>query len=145
MGHSAGAQITGLLVFDSKWLSKAIRESIRCVIALEGIFDIPALADSHPNFGPWFLDLAFPDVGTLRRDASPKPVSAHDRNLQYQIVYSLEDEYKMEAQTDSYMLKLMKAGIDACCNKDIKGSHDDILKDPCLLDFIEECLSDMKL
>lgn len=136
-GHSAGAQISGLLALDSKWLSNGAWKWIEGVVGIEGIYDIYRLAQTHEKFIPWFIELQFPDISTWKL-ASPHWTTAARNDLKYAVVYSKEDEYEMEVQSVEFVKKLEADGINVVFESSLNGSHDGILNQDNLVNFIKE-------
>lgn len=141
VGHSAGCQITGLVSLQAKWISNEPWNWISGVIAIEGIFDIPSLAESHPNFVPWFLTKQFPDEN-LWNEASPQLVPIERKNLKYLIIYSKNDEYQMEDQSVNFFRRL-KGLLDVTYNDKLGGSHDGILELDCLYCCISQFINNI--
>jgi acetyl esterase/lipase len=135
IGHSAGAQLTGLVGLQKKWVCNGAFGWIKGVVSIEGILDIPALAVSHPKFVPWFLDLQFPDKDKWTA-ASPHHVEIErDSHFKYAVVYSKDDEFEMEQQSVAFYEKL-KCKLEAVYVDTLGGSHDGTLNQQNLVDFI---------
>jgi acetyl esterase/lipase len=131
-GHSAGAQIASMLALAGTCVS------IAAVVGVEGIYDIDALAKSHPKFVPWFLDIAFKVEDRVK--ASPqfaKCVMKPD----FAIIYSHQDEYEMLDQSLAFHRKLLQDGILVEYTDQITGTHDGILQNVALFDYIDEFIS----
>ena len=141
-GHSAGAQLTGLIALQKKWLTAETGNWILGVIGVEGIYDIPRLAVSHPTFVDWFLKWQFPDSLSWK-EASPQWVDV-ERRIFYAICYSMQDEYRMESQSDLFFAKI-KGMMPITYQKELGGSHDGILLQENLILFILKSVQDWLL
>ncbi|KAG5458045.1 MAG: Alpha/Beta hydrolase protein [Olpidium bornovanus] len=141
-GHSAGAQITGLLVLVDKYLgelcppgSRTLRDCVQGVVAVEGIFDIKRMLDAHPSYID-FVQTAFgPQDNSERalavlRDASPQyhDVPTDCPNFpHYLVIHSAEDELLEIPPSQAFQEHLNSGGAAACLELGLKGDHFGIL------------------
>ncbi|OZJ05255.1 hypothetical protein BZG36_02320 [Bifiguratus adelaidae] len=133
VGHSAGGQLGGLLVFDESFL-KEVRHSIKGVVGVEGIYDIPRLLETWPNY-IGFIKQGFGDDAAVYQKASPQYASPHRpdgriRLPSYLIVHSPEDELVDMEQSNRYFEHVREAGAGPVVELDIsmKGTHFDMLQ-----------------
>ncbi|KAJ1564587.1 hypothetical protein HK096_007239 [Nowakowskiella sp. JEL0078] len=144
IGHSAGAQITGILVLQSqKWLGD-VSDCIKGVIGVEGIYDIPGMITDYPSYRE-FVELAFgpQDQNNVWEAASPLycELDRLDSNFPaYLIIHSLEDELLKPDPSVQFFNFIQKFGGLAVINTELCGNHFGILKTKifldCCLDFV---------
>jgi acetyl esterase/lipase len=137
IGHSCGAHISGLILFQSGWIDENVKNWIIGYIGIQGIYSLDALLKSHPTYDSWFLSYAFPDKNWDQLDLY--------NNLSYfsvkaLVIYSLEDELVNFNHSEMFYQALLGVGIDSEICKDISDSHDGILKNDLLFEKIHRFL-----
>ncbi|KAI8917400.1 Alpha/Beta hydrolase protein, partial [Entophlyctis helioformis] len=143
VGHSAGAQLTGLLALQKRWLSEPTRCLIKGVVGIEGIYSIPDLAATYPAYVDWFLVRAFSSDRRVWRQASPMHAAMGtgfntQAGFTYVLVQSREDELVNVEQTTDYerVLRGHGGGWNVSVRLERGGLHDAILRDSWLHDVI---------
>ena len=144
-GHSAGGQLTGLLTLCPEYLnSPSVQASIKGVIGIEGIYDIPKLIERWPEYSD-FVELAFTTDKHLWTNGSPQYFKCN--NLPpYLILHSLEDELVNREQADAYYEHLQSFAKDPKTielDMSVTGKHDPMLKEELLyqkvFEFVQKC------
>ncbi|KAI8910878.1 Alpha/Beta hydrolase protein [Gorgonomyces haynaldii] len=136
VGHSCGAQLSGLVCLTDRYLKLS---QIKIVVGVEGIYDIPSLASVHPDWIDWFIGWQFPDK-TKWDEASPLQQATVP--IKYGIVYSLDDEYKMQDQSLNMKQKMLEIGAQVKYDESLGGSHDGILTQENLYKLLLEWFDD---
>ncbi|KAJ3086404.1 Kynurenine formamidase [Quaeritorhiza haematococci] len=147
-GHSAGGQLSGLLVLEPKWLEEVggpeLYQSVVGVIGVEGIYNIPKLIKTWPAYID-FIEGAFgKEEEGLWKDASPqyKSLSAKGRVLpSYLVIHSLEDELVDLPQAEEYVQHLKgmeptRSGLAVALNTECKGKHFEMLREKGFFDAV---------
>ena len=115
-GHSAGAWIAAMISLRGTQfglLEQHLRENLRVFVGLEGIYDLPKLAQDYPLYADWFLSQTFgPDRDSAWANASPQHVEPianwNDLGHAWLIVQSPNDELINMAQAKGFYSKLAK-------------------------------------
>ncbi|KAJ3186652.1 hypothetical protein HDU85_007472 [Gaertneriomyces sp. JEL0708] len=145
-GHSAGGQLTGLLTLQPKWLEELggpeLRNAIKGVIGIEGIYDIPHLINVWPSYVD-FVEMAFTSDQSVWKDASPQYHSLTETKYDlppYLIIQSPEDELIEADHANRYYDHLRTFGTDVELLTSVKGTHFEMLKTKdffqAIMDFI---------
>ncbi|KAI9146475.1 Alpha/Beta hydrolase protein [Paraphysoderma sedebokerense] len=155
VGHSAGGQITGMLLLNS-YLTElggsALLKSIRGIIGVDGIYDVPDLLHEYPTYSD-FIVQAFSSDSKLWESGSPISYSINEkssevlrnvaRNIKYLVLHSLEDELLTTRQSERYFnhLKSFLPNVELDM-KSVKGTHFGMLETSefyeRLVKFVEE-------
>ncbi|TPX62451.1 hypothetical protein SpCBS45565_g07013 [Spizellomyces sp. 'palustris'] len=140
IGHSAGAQITGLLTLDPSWLENlggiGLWEAVKGVVGVEGIYDIPKLVEVWPTYVD-FIQMAFTEDTDIWRRASPQYYALEGRNLPpYLVVHSPDDELIEVAHSERYFKHLETMGPRVLLNTDVRGKHFEMLREKAFFDIV---------
>ncbi|CAG8676179.1 8986_t:CDS:1 [Acaulospora morrowiae] len=131
MGHSVGAFICGQLIFMPEFIGRHDRklfQSIRSVIGIQGIYDIPLLLEVWPKYID-FVELAFGKDESVYKNSSPTNNSVAVSVPSHLIIHSMEDELVDVDQSYNYFEHVKKCGgIDLEMNNSLKGNHEGILQ-----------------
>ncbi|CAG8434955.1 7706_t:CDS:1 [Ambispora gerdemannii] len=153
-GHSAGAFMTGQLVFCPEYIDDDdVYARICGVIGMEGIYDIPRLLATWPTYID-FVEAAFGKDEKIYKDASPQYHSLKKFNNEhvkkripppYLIIYSYEDELIDFEQSRSYQQHVCEeGGVYVEIETSLLGKHDAILETEALHKRIIEFISKFK-
>ena len=123
VGHSAGAHIAGTIATTPGLLALAKPAGF---VGLEGIYDIPQLADRWPKYPDWFLTKAFGDEKGWAK-ASPTRAKVASRSP-WLLVHSKADELVDVPQTEEFARHLRSAGVRVDVFTPDKGSHDGVIR-----------------
>ncbi|CAG8734082.1 21823_t:CDS:1, partial [Cetraspora pellucida] len=147
VGHSVGAFLSAQLVFTPEYLinasgsfsknideAKKLLNSIRGIVGIEGIYDIPSLLERWPAYTK-YVEPAFGTDPEVYKSVSPKYNSTNDTVIKipsYLIVHSLEDELVDIEQANNFykyitQIKINEFSVDY--QTGIKGTHDGILEE----------------
>ncbi|KAI9014840.1 Alpha/Beta hydrolase protein [Gaertneriomyces semiglobifer] len=133
-GHSAGGQLTGLLTLQPTWLEELggpeLRNAIKGVIGIEGIYDIPHLINVWPSYVD-FVEMAFTSDQSAWKDASPQYYSLTETKYDlppYLIIQSPEDELIEADHAKRYYDHLRTFGKKVELMTSVKGTHFEMLK-----------------
>ncbi|KAM0748377.1 alpha/beta-hydrolase [Meredithblackwellia eburnea MCA 4105] len=143
IGHSAGAfmalttvQVPPTGVTPSFTVPESIRSSIKGIIAVDGIYDLPDLLKEYPTYH-YFVDDAFGKDEVVLANESPSnwsfPPGAIPRIL---VLHSREDELLSLRQPTLYaaqMAKLKDSGMAVEVEVDfatLKGGHEACVRSP---------------
>ncbi|KAI8800066.1 Alpha/Beta hydrolase protein [Cladochytrium replicatum] len=162
VGHSAGAHINGMLMFEPEHLERLggreLFDAIAGVVDVEGIFDIPLLSRMYPSYNDFIYGAFTKDVKAWV-DASPrfksmrKLTEEEERTLNlkggdgthclppYLIVQSLEDELLSPDQAVQYFEHILKeggvgAGRATLDTTSLQGSHSGVLRKRAFFDTV---------
>lgn len=121
VGHSAGAFMAALLVFDENfsqiWKSTNSPLFIKSVIGIEGIYDLPTILEDYPDYLAWVVDPAFGKNPKVYSEASPTTIikrinnSESNYNIPWIIVWSEYDELVNKRQGDDFSKALNQHSI----------------------------------
>jgi acetyl esterase/lipase len=125
MGHSAGAFLSALIAFDRRY--GEIFPGIKGYIGLEGIYDLPELAQKWPAYPEWFLSPAFGSNRSPWKDFSPQYLPL-DNKAPWLVVHSVDDELVDLAQSQKFFDRLKNSGVPAQFYKATQKSHDEVVK-----------------
>ncbi|CAG8691141.1 35829_t:CDS:1 [Gigaspora margarita] len=135
VGHSVGAFLSAQLIFIPEYRIKELSNSIRGVVGIEGIYDIPTLLERWPDYTR-FVEPAFGTDPEIYKSASPQYHSIKDAATiipPYLIIHSLEDELVDIGQANDfykYVEQICKKNESYVeCETGIKGTHDGILNE----------------
>ncbi|KAI9188627.1 Alpha/Beta hydrolase protein [Polychytrium aggregatum] len=141
-GHSAGGQITGLLHLDPHFLEslggKALWSSVKGIIGVEGIYDIPALIARWPSYID-FIDMAFTSDVEVWKKGSPQFYTLPSEGYpltKYLVIHSTDDELVDLDQSIDYHRHLQRMDPDAQLDTSLTGTHDDMLKTDLFLERV---------
>ncbi len=123
VGHSAGAHIAGTIATTPKLLALARPAGF---VGLEGIYDVPQLAERWPKYPDWFLKKAFGDERGWA-GASPTRAKVASR-VPWLLVHSKADELVDVPQTEEFARHLRSAGVRVDVFTPDQGSHDGVVK-----------------
>ncbi|CAG8468104.1 9694_t:CDS:1 [Ambispora leptoticha] len=150
LGHSAGAFMTGQLVFCPEYIDDEVYARIRGVIGTEGIYDIPRLLTIWPTYID-FIEAAFGKDEKVYKDASPQYRSLkrfNDEHVKkrtpppYLIIYSYEDGLVDFEQSRNYHQHICdEGGVYVEIETNLLGKHDEILETEALHKRIIEFIS----
>ncbi|CAG8499768.1 12088_t:CDS:1 [Dentiscutata erythropus] len=149
VGHSIGAFLSAQLVFIPEYLinaansylkntekTKELFNSIRGIVGIEGIYDIPSLLERWPDYKKKFVEPAFGTDPEVYKSASPQYHSCNDAVTTippYLIIHSLEDELvDIDQSNNFYEYVKQNCKVDEGWVKletGIKGTHYGILKE----------------
>ncbi len=133
-GHSAGAQISAFLAYDSTFLAAVGEkpEALRGFVGIAGIYDLNALLRRFPAYGAEFLYSAFGTDEAAWRFASPKQLVTSGNGIArrpWLLVHSREDELVDIEQTEHFRKALEKQGVAVRFLTLPQGSHFYFLKE----------------
>lgn len=124
VGHSAGGHIAGMLATDAKMLALSRPAGF---VGLEGIYDVPALADRWPTYPGWFLNGAFGSNRSLWPSASPTRRKVLSR-APWLLVHSKGDELVDMGQTDGFAAHLRASGVRVEVLRPSGLTHDGVVR-----------------
>ncbi|CAG8729843.1 5609_t:CDS:1, partial [Dentiscutata heterogama] len=155
VGHSIGAFLSAQLVFIPEYLINAassylknterieeLFNSIRGVVGIEGVYDIPSLVESWPDYkSKKYIEPAYGTDPEVYKSASPEYHSIKDAITipSFLIIHSFEDEDVDIGQAYNFY-EYVKQGCESCVEIEtgIKGTHNSILKEKELELRVEE-------
>ncbi|KAJ2028151.1 hypothetical protein IWW57_002295 [Coemansia sp. S610] len=108
VGHSAGAHLASLMVLSNELDCIA---SVRGVLGVGGIYDIPGLLELYPDYSD-FIDMAFDP--TQYREASPQHVAkckcTDAEHIRFLIINSAGDSLIASTLSASFASQLISSG-----------------------------------
>ncbi|KAI8800065.1 Alpha/Beta hydrolase protein [Cladochytrium replicatum] len=163
VGHSAGAQLSGMLLFEPHRLEslggRELFDAVAGVVGVEGIFDIPLLSKMYPDYNDFIFGAFTKDPKALT-DASPRhhsmrKLSQEDEKIlnlkggdgahclpPHLIVQSLDDELLSPDQALQYFEHIQREGGlgsgGAALNTVVKGTHDGMLRERGFFDAVAD-------
>lgn len=143
IGHSAGAQILGLLSLKAIDIDPNIYEKIRGVIGIEGIYDIKSMCDTWPTYAEWFVNDQFTSDISIWKQGSPITYNPKKSNPQeevppYLLFHSLNDELLDVQQTFQFNRHLENITLVKLDIESLKGDHDGVLKENAFYDRVSD-------
>lgn len=155
IGHSAGAFIAASIVLKPSSLPPSfpvpdlVRRSIRGVIYVDGIYDLPNLLDEYPTYS-YFVDDAFGTSSQYLADESPARWTLHppstSPSLRFLVLHSKDDDLLSLRQPKLFNSRLATllgnsaedsseggrgaAGSFEVDYKALRGKHEELLKLP---------------
>ncbi|CAG8550614.1 4561_t:CDS:1 [Paraglomus brasilianum] len=140
VGHSAGAFLASQLVFMPEYLDRydsSIRDQIRGVVGIEGIYDLVELVETWPSYID-FVSGAFGIDETIYKTASPQHYTPTVNIPPYLIIHSRDDELVHLAHSQKFVFHVQKFAVKCDFDTSLTGTHDGILKTGNLVDRIAE-------
>ena len=133
VGHSAGAHIASHIALSE------IGPRIKCVVGIEGIYDIPKLFETHGHIDLYndFIKMAFTDNRELWKIASPVNCSYLNCKVQFLIIHSKNDELVETGQSIEFHKKLESSNVSSNLVVEEFGKHDEMLKNQELFQVIK--------
>ncbi|KAI8379508.1 Alpha/Beta hydrolase protein [Radiomyces spectabilis] len=125
IGHSCGAHMAMMIILDPASCLK----SIRGVIGADGIYDIPLLLQTFPDYTD-FIEQAFGTDTSQFVHASPISKFAQHRLPPVLIVHSLEDSLVDLGQAKVMLQHLLSLDAKVQLDTSARGDHYDMLKTP---------------
>ena len=141
LGHSAGAQLTGSIVMNGSQISKDAYSSIKGIVGIEGIYDIPFMCEKWPAYPEWFVENAFGKDREIWKQASPQYMVTQLENfIPYMLLFSDNDELLDKEQTTRYADSLRNKGYNRVSLDltSLIGAHDGVLKEDALYSVIKD-------
>ncbi|KAJ3409829.1 Kynurenine formamidase [Chytridiales sp. JEL 0842] len=150
-GHSAGAQMGGMLVLKSGFLRDALGKwglkttDVGCVdgfAGVEGIYDIPLMVETWPTYKDWFVEAAFgKKEGGKWVEGSPSLQGfegEEGRAVNQLVIYSLNDELLDPAQSRQWAEHLKALGVKSMYLEggEIQGKHDEVLNEKAFFETV---------
>lgn len=142
IGHSAGAQILGLIALKATSIDQATYNKIKGVVGIEGIYDIKFMCDTWPTYAEWFVNDQFTDDVSVWDQGSP---ISHNPKVNPQVIipphllfHSSNDELLDVEQTRRYKCHLEKITSVKLDIESLKGNHDGVLKEDAFYDLVSE-------
>jgi acetyl esterase/lipase len=119
-GHSAGAQII------AAWNAANANPNVKGFIGLEGIYDLPKLAEKWPTYPDWFLKKAFGEAANWPA-ASPARLTPRG-HAPWLLVHSAKDELVDAGQSELFAKHLegKKIPVDRLILP--AGSHEEVIQ-----------------
>lgn len=145
-----GGQLTGLLTLQPKWLEDLggpeLWGTIKGVIGVEGIYDIPRLVAVWPSYID-FIEMAFGTDQKTWVDASPQyhRLSGNYHKLPpYLIIHSPEDDLIEVAHAERYVDHLKTLGGEVSLDTHVRGKHFEMLREKVFFDAVLKFIEDVE-
>ncbi|RZA01044.1 MAG: alpha/beta hydrolase [Proteobacteria bacterium] len=119
-GHSAGAQII------AAWNSSFSNPNVKGFVGIEGIYDLPKLAERWPTYPDWFLKKAFGDAKNWPA-ASPARLTPHGK-APWLLIHSAKDELVDAGQSEIFAEHLAKQKVPVNLLVLPTGSHEEVIQ-----------------
>lgn len=119
-GHSAGAHLI------AQWNSSYRNEAVKGFVGLEGIYDLPKLAERWPAYPDWFLKKAFGGAENWAK-ASPARLSPLGK-APWLVIHSEQDELVDLQQSKLFANWLEEKGVPAELLVIKTGAHDEVIR-----------------
>lgn len=139
LGHSAGAQLTGSIVMNPKRVEPPVYNSIKGIVGIEGIYDIPYMDQIWPKYKDWFIFNAFGEDLETWKEASPQYQIPGLELAPYLILHSAKDELLDLPQSlrfAEYLRNTIGSLNVQVDTTSLTDSHDEVLKQDALYNVI---------
>jgi acetyl esterase/lipase len=129
-GHSAGAHMAACLALDPSLLAERGENPADAAgfLGLQGIYDVPRLAEVWPGYPEWFLNGAFGPERAAWRAASPRFMTAPP-GKPWLLVHSPQDELVDAAQSEDFCAHLRALGEKVRYETPASASHFAVVED----------------
>ena len=148
IGHSAGAQLTGSIVMNPSRVEPVVYSSIKGIIGVEGIYDIPYMDQIWPKYKDWFIINAFGSDLDTWKDASPQFQDPQVEHLvPYLILHSEKDELLDVPQSlrfAEYLRNQIGSLSVQVDTTSLTDSHDEVLKQDVLYTAVAKFVRDIE-
>jgi acetyl esterase/lipase len=143
IGHSAGAQISGLIALKAVSLHPNTYHKIKGVIGIEGIYDIVFMCDTWPTYAEWFVNDQFTDDRLLWEQGSPishdpKKSNPNEVIPPHLLFHSSNDELLDVEQTRRYKRHLEKITLVKLDTESLQANHDGVLEEDAFYNLVSD-------